>query len=108
MIGWGAKWDSNKNRPYFEGHERDDVVAERKKFVEYLLSNKPLYYYPEKDNQGKFSFKLTRTEIPNSVMPRRRILIAHDESTYRSGELPNKRWIFPELCPFYNKGLSFF
>ena len=51
--------------------------------------------------------KLTRTEIPNSVMPRRSILIAHDESTYRSGELPNKRWIFPELCSFYNKGLSF-
>jgi hypothetical protein len=33
-----------------------------------------------------------------------RILIAHDESTYRSGEMPAKRWMYPELAPFYNKG----
>lgn len=104
LLGWGARWESNKNRPYFEGHERDDVVTERKKFTEYFLSNKLLYYYPEQDDLGQLSFKLTRTEIPNTVMPKRRILIAHDESTYRSGELPNKRWMFPELCPFYNKG----
>ena len=33
-----------------------------------------------------------------------RILIAHDESTYRSGEIPLKRWLFPDLAPFLNKG----
>lgn len=33
-----------------------------------------------------------------------RILIAHEESTYRSGEIPLKRWLFPDLAPFFNKG----
>ena len=44
LIRWGAKWDHNKNRPYFEGHERDDVVIEREKFIDYFHQNKCLYY----------------------------------------------------------------
>ena len=27
LIRWGAKFSKNKKRPYFSGHERDDVVA---------------------------------------------------------------------------------
>lgn len=23
ILKWGAKWDKNTNRPYFEGHEKD-------------------------------------------------------------------------------------
>ena len=44
LIRWGAKWDHNKNRPYFEGHEREDVVIEREKFIDYFYQNKSLYY----------------------------------------------------------------
>lgn len=33
LIKWGAKWDSNKNRPYFEGHERPDVVEAKEKYI---------------------------------------------------------------------------
>ena len=49
LIDWGAKWDKNKNRPYFEGHEREDVEVKRKEFVEYFVENKDFYYYIEKD-----------------------------------------------------------
>ncbi|CAF4521788.1 unnamed protein product, partial [Didymodactylos carnosus] len=28
----------------------------------------------------------------------------HDESTFRSGEVSNKRWFFGEVAPFYSKG----
>ena len=44
LLKWGARWDDNKNRPYFEGHERDNVVEERNNFVEYFLHNKELYF----------------------------------------------------------------
>ena len=44
LIKWGACWDSVKNRPYFEGHEREDVVASRHEFVKYFLDNKELYF----------------------------------------------------------------
>ena len=44
LIKWGAKWDSNKNRPYFEGHEREDVVAARKLFLMHFTESKSLYY----------------------------------------------------------------
>ena len=31
-------------------------------------------------------------------------MIAHDESTFRSGEISEYRWMFPELATFFNKG----
>ncbi|CAF4790715.1 unnamed protein product, partial [Rotaria sp. Silwood2] len=30
---WGAKFEGNSQRPYFEGHERDDVVKHRNEFI---------------------------------------------------------------------------
>ena len=36
LLKWGAVWDSNKKRPYFEGHERDDVVKHRQSFIDYF------------------------------------------------------------------------
>jgi hypothetical protein len=41
LISWGFKFDANKKRPYFEGHERPDVVDHRKKF--YFLDRKVLF-----------------------------------------------------------------
>ena len=41
---WGLKWDGNKFRAYFEGHEREDVVLAREMFIDYFLSNKSSYY----------------------------------------------------------------
>jgi hypothetical protein len=44
LVKWGYRYGKNTCRPYFLGHERDDVVASRKKLVSYLLHNKELYY----------------------------------------------------------------
>ncbi|CAF4595240.1 unnamed protein product [Rotaria socialis] len=32
------------------------------------------------------------------------ILLCHDESTYKCGEITAKRWIMSDNAPFYNKG----
>jgi hypothetical protein len=40
---WGVRFTDNKQRPYFEGHERNDVVVERKKFISYFLSRQAHY-----------------------------------------------------------------
>ena len=41
---WGAHFDTNTNRPYFEGHDRPDVVAHRHEFIHRFLDNKDSYY----------------------------------------------------------------
>ena len=41
---WGVRFKQNSQRPYFEGHERNDVVVHRKEFVSHLLANKENYY----------------------------------------------------------------
>ena len=40
LLKWVAKWDKNKNRPYFEGNEREDVIANRNNFVNFFLNIK--------------------------------------------------------------------
>ena len=37
---WGARFQPNSQRPYFEGHEHHDVVNHRGKFVSYFFSTK--------------------------------------------------------------------
>lgn len=41
---WGAKFDKNSQRPYFEGHERPDVKEHRANFIKYFLDRKECYY----------------------------------------------------------------
>ena len=100
LLKWGARWQSNKSRPYFEGHERADVVEARESFVNYFLDNQHLYHHPIKGEDGWP--KWIKPNPPIGVRPR--IVLAHDESTYRSGEIPAKRWFFPGHEPFFNKG----
>lgn len=47
MRKWGGRFEANTKRPYFEGHERSDVVAHRDRFVTYLLNHKDDYYTVE-------------------------------------------------------------
>ena len=66
---WGAKFDANSQRPYFEGHERDDVVKHRNEFINYFLTHKSSYY------------TVTDGEIPMWNIPTQnphRILICKD------------------------------
>jgi len=96
LLKWGAKFEKNKKRPYFEGHERPDVVLSRKKFIDYMIDCKDFYFVPFYDgNQQLVWQKPTR---------RKRILISHDESTFRSGEIPAHRWLFEHIAPFFKKG----
>jgi hypothetical protein len=91
---WGAKFEKNSQRPYFEGHEREDVVSHRKTFINYFLSRKDHYY------------TLTDDEIPTWISPSQRpcILMCHDESTFRSGEVSAKRWTMNDSSGFFSKG----
>ena len=35
---WGAKFEANSQRPYFERHERDDIIGHRTEFINYFFS----------------------------------------------------------------------
>ena len=41
---WGIRYSANKIRPYWIGHERDDVVDHRRRFVDYFSSREDDYY----------------------------------------------------------------
>lgn len=48
---WGAQFKDNSQRPYFEGHERSDVIEHRQQFIEYFLSRKDNYYTVSNDEK---------------------------------------------------------
>ena len=48
---WGAKFEPNSQRPYFEGHERPDVVTHREQFISHFLQRKDHYYTITNDDQ---------------------------------------------------------
>ncbi|CAF1389676.1 unnamed protein product [Adineta ricciae] len=75
-------------------HERADVVAHRNEFVSHFLQHKDEYYTIGDGDQPKW--------IIPSHNPR--VLIFHDESTFRSGEISAKRWIMEDHTPFFSKG----
>ncbi|CAF2737794.1 unnamed protein product [Rotaria sp. Silwood2] len=91
---WGARFEPNSARPYFEGHERADVVIHRNEFISYFLQRKDEYYTISDGDQPKW---ISPTHNP-------RILIFHDESTFKSGEVSAKRWIMEDHTPFFSKG----
>ena len=41
---WDYRFDLNTSRPFYEGHERADVLAYREKFLDYFLSKRHHYY----------------------------------------------------------------
>ena len=83
-----------------KGHEREDVVVKRKEFVEYFLQNKHLYYFAHRDSKGEAIINIPEP----TENEKKRILISHDESTFRSGELTSHRWLFAGMEPFLSKG----
>ncbi|CAF4434152.1 unnamed protein product, partial [Didymodactylos carnosus] len=92
---WGGRFEANSNRPYFEGHDRPDVVAHRHQFIDYFLTNEASYYTisPAEDP----SWQTPKAPVPT-------ILICHDESTFRSGDVRAKRWVIDNSAPFFSKG----
>ncbi|CAF5189848.1 unnamed protein product, partial [Rotaria magnacalcarata] len=51
-------------------------------------------------------YTITEGEQPKRVKPTGHpiVLLCHDESTYKSGEISAKCWIVEDNAPFYNKG----
>jgi hypothetical protein len=90
---WGASFDPNTKRPYFEGHEREDVVEQRIKFIDHFLDDKDHCYTVDESNEPKW--------IPPIESPR--VAIFHDESMFRA-ELCSKRWVYEDIAPFFVKG----
>ncbi|CAF2556502.1 unnamed protein product [Rotaria sp. Silwood2] len=91
---WGAKFDRNNQRPYFEGHERPDVVDHREQFISYFLERKDNYYTIDDSDMATWQ---TPTQKPC-------ILIFHDESTFQSGDVSYKRCLIDEETSFFCKG----
>ena len=106
--------------PYSDGHEEPEVVEYRNKFISELKKNKDLYYTVCEEDE-KFSKDLDRNcleiinkkyddlvltwKIPIRKQGRmRRILLCHDESTFKAGEMSKKRWRFGNNLPLYSKG----
>ncbi|CAM4873059.1 unnamed protein product [Rotaria socialis] len=95
LRNWNARFENNTNRPYFEGHESSDVIAHREQFIHYLLTNEDKYYTVSSDENPVW-------QTPKSLVPT--ILICHNESTFRSGDVRAKLWLVDTSAPFFNKG----
>ncbi|CAF3523972.1 unnamed protein product [Rotaria sp. Silwood2] len=54
LRNWGARFETNTNRPYFEGHDRQDVVTHRHGFIHHFLTNKDNYYSISPDEDPHF------------------------------------------------------
>jgi hypothetical protein len=63
---WGARFKENGARPYFEGHERSDVVESRLQFINYFLDRKQ-YYYTVTDDEVLPSWN-TPSQKPPSIL----------------------------------------
>ena len=46
---WGARFEKNTKRSYFEGHDRPDVVSHRHQFIHHFLTNEDKYYCVSSD-----------------------------------------------------------
>jgi hypothetical protein len=115
LCSWGAQAKENFQRPYFEGHERRDVVEHRQQFIQYFPDRKGFYYIIT--NSDKLLWKLP-TQTPPCILLYKRftlyflsskstrmflLSLVDDESTFKSGEVSAKRWFFGEEAPFHSK-----
>jgi hypothetical protein len=100
LIRWGFYLGENRLRPYCEGHERDDVVAVRKSMVDYFTANKCNYFTLSETEDCSFIQPFRQEDIPFKPT----ILISHDESTFRSGDVSRTKWMFPGKEPLFSKG----
>ena len=95
MLRWDEKWGKNRKRPYFKGHERPDVIEERKNFIKFFLELiKKVYQQTKGENVLWME--------PSDDQPY--IIVCHDKSNFRSGEDQSSRWQFKITAPLYKKG----
>lgn len=105
LIRWGAYLGKNSNRPYFEGHERVDVVEHRERFVGYFASREHFYYQIESDQNDKEKCDwINPMRKEDDVCFKKTVLLSHDEANNRRGETSKRKWFFPGKEPLYQKG----
>ena len=103
MIRWGFYLANNSNRPYYEGHERQDVVEARNEFVTNFAAREHLYWQIENDPNDKEKCDWI-TPIRQEDGSKKVALFSHDESTCRRGEVAKKKWCFPGKELLYQNG----
>ena len=62
---WGARFEANTQRPYFEGHDRDDIVRDRQKFIEHFLNGENHYFTVSDDDKPSWK---TPSQIPSRIL----------------------------------------
>jgi hypothetical protein len=86
-ISW--RYTQKKKGMYVDGHERDDVVEYRKKFVErWKEYEKRFIIY---DNDGNIHSTPTGFPVPQRAF--RLILVTHDESTFYENDRRKLQWV---------------
>ncbi|CAF1476426.1 unnamed protein product [Rotaria magnacalcarata] len=68
---FGVKFTANSSRPYFFGHEREDVVTHRQEFVKYFIEREQHFYTITNDAVPQWRIPTTASTI----------LLCPDEST---------------------------
>jgi hypothetical protein len=101
LLKWGAKYEINKKRPYFHGHERPDVIEYRNEFVKKFDITKKSFGFLQKFIDEESYLKPSIVRIENE---KRCVVTCHDESTFRSGESAPSRWVWNNEYTFFNKG----
>ncbi|PPQ70445.1 hypothetical protein CVT26_013939 [Gymnopilus dilepis] len=86
-MGW--RYGRKRNGMYVDGHEREDVVEYREKFIERWKGyEKRMYSY---DNEGNREGELTGFPVPPGQCFRL-ILVTHDESTFYETDRRKTMW----------------
>ena len=62
---WGFRFDSNSKRPYFDGHERPDIISHRESFVKYFIEKRNSFYTISNDENPLWKMP---PENPSSVL----------------------------------------
>ncbi|CAF1133343.1 unnamed protein product [Brachionus calyciflorus] len=83
----GLTWGNNKKRPFFQGHEREDVVQSRNEFVKLFSESKSLFDRLIKTEKETDFLEHSWENAEKNV---KRVIIFHDETSLRSGEVQNQ------------------
>ena len=89
-----AKWGKNSRKPYFIDHEREDVVEQLEKLVDFFSKNKYRFYQQTGDEDPEWVEPLEDDPM---------IAITHDECSSNCGDQRSKKWSFEFNAPFFDK-----
>jgi hypothetical protein len=86
-VDW--RYESVRNGMYIDGHEREDVVAYRRAFVERWKMNEKRFH--QWDNDGRELPRPNGFPVPDGP-PFRLVLVTHDESTFYQNDRRKIVW----------------